>query len=120
MNRCYPFRFKPGTSLSIGHWQTDVNGATQMLRYNVVKNFKPVSLLADTPMWIAARSTLPAKDLKGSAATPCRRSSPQSEATRAPQVARAPLNRLPPGLATNLPAAHLCFFFNGAQKAGSR
>jgi hypothetical protein len=48
MNRCYPLRFKPGTSLSIGHWQTDVvNGATQMLRYNVVKIFEPVSLLAD-------------------------------------------------------------------------
>ena len=68
MNRCYPHLhpFKPDTSLSIGHWQTDVaNGATQMLQYNVVKNFGQVSLLADTPMWIAARSTLPAKDLKG-------------------------------------------------------
>ena len=68
MNRCYPHLhpFKPDTSLSIGHWQTDVaNGATQMLQYNVVKNFGQVSLLADTPMWIPARSTLPAKDLKG-------------------------------------------------------
>src|SRR6516162_9232844 len=68
MNRRYPHLhpFKPDTSLSIGHWQTDVaNGATQMLQYNVVKNFGQVSLLADTPMWIPARSTLPAKDLKG-------------------------------------------------------
>ena len=82
-NRCYPHLhpFKSHTSVSIGHWQTDiVNGATQMPRYDVVKNFEPVSLLADTPMWIAARSSLPA-----TAATPCRRSSPQGEATPAPQ-----------------------------------
>src|SRR5262249_2006017 len=32
-------------------------------------------------------------------------------------VARAPLHRLPRGSATNLPGAHLRFFFNGAQKA---
>jgi tripartite-type tricarboxylate transporter receptor subunit TctC len=29
----------------------------------VVKDFEPVSLLADTPQWIVARKTLPAKDL---------------------------------------------------------
>jgi len=52
----HPHPFKSHTSVSIGHWQTDiVNGATQMLRYDVVKNFEPVSLLADTPMWIAAK-----------------------------------------------------------------
>ena len=83
-NRCYPHLhpFKSHTSVSIGHWQTDVaNDATQMLQYDVVKNFEPVSPLADTPMWIAARSSLPA-----TAATRCRRSSPQGEATRAPQL----------------------------------
>jgi len=45
-NRCYPHLhpFKSHTSVSIGHWQTDiVNGATQMPRYDVVKNFEPVS-----------------------------------------------------------------------------
>src|SRR5262245_55594330 len=31
--------------------------------YDVVKDFEPVSLLADTPQWIVARKTLPAKDL---------------------------------------------------------
>src|SRR5262249_20962411 len=49
MNRCYPHLhpFKSHMSVSIGHWQTDiVSGATQMLRYEVVKNFEPVSLLA--------------------------------------------------------------------------
>src|SRR5262249_20561792 len=112
MNRCYPHLhpFKPHTSVSIGHWQTDVvNGATQMLRYDVVKNFEPASLLADTPMWIAARSNLPAKDLKGfrrNAAPPivaARRSNSSAA------VARAPLNRLPRGSASNLPGAHLRF-----------
>jgi hypothetical protein len=35
-NRQYLHPFKPGTSLNIGHWQTDVvNGATQMLRYTL-------------------------------------------------------------------------------------
>ena len=108
-NRCYPHLhpFKSHTSVSIGHWQTDiVNGATQMLRYDVVRNFEPVSLLADTPMWIAARSTLPAKDLKGfrrNAVPPIVAARSNSSAA----VARAPLNRLPRGSTTNLPGAHL-------------
>ena len=111
MNRCYPHLhpFKPDTSLSIGHWQTDiVNGATQMPRYDVVKNFEPVSPLADTPMWIAARSTLPAKDLKGfrrNAVPPIVAARSNSSAA----VARASAEPLPRGSATNLPAAHLRF-----------
>jgi hypothetical protein len=108
-----------GYTLSIDHWQADVvNGATQILRYDVVKNFERVSL-PDTPMWIAARSTLPAKDLKGFR----RNDVPPivaAKATRAPQSPAHPANRLPRSLATNLPGAHLRFFFNGAQKAGSR
>jgi tripartite-type tricarboxylate transporter receptor subunit TctC len=53
-----------GYTLSLGHVQTHViNAATQTLQYDVVKDFEPVSLLADTPQWIAARSTFPAKDL---------------------------------------------------------
>ena len=48
---------------------------------------------------------------RGSAATPCRRSSPQG-VTRAPLSPAHPLNRLPRGSATNLPGAHLRFFFN--------
>ncbi len=53
-----------GYTLSLGHVQTHViNAATQTLQYDVVKDFEPVSLIADTPQWIAARSTFPAKDL---------------------------------------------------------
>src|SRR5262249_1291422 len=49
---------------------------------------------------------------------PCRRSSPQGEAKQFERRSRrAPLNRLPRGSASNLPGAHLRFFFNGAQKA---
>jgi tripartite-type tricarboxylate transporter receptor subunit TctC len=48
---------------SVGHWQTHVvNAATQTLAYDVVKDFEPVSLLADCPMWIVGRNLFPAKD----------------------------------------------------------
>ena len=54
-----------GYMLSIGNVQTHVfNAVTQKLQYEVVKDFAPVSLIADTPFSIVARSTLPAKDLK--------------------------------------------------------
>jgi len=54
-----------GYTVSIGHWQTHVlNGVSYQLPYDVVKDFEPVSLLADTPQWIVARKTLPAKDLR--------------------------------------------------------
>jgi hypothetical protein len=54
-------------------------------------------------MWIAARSTLPAKDLKGFRrnAVPPIVAARRSNSSAA--VARAPLNRLPRGSATNLP-----------------
>jgi tripartite-type tricarboxylate transporter receptor subunit TctC len=53
-----------GYTVSIGHWGTHVlNGASYQLQYDVVQDFEPVSLLADTPQWIVARKTLPAKDL---------------------------------------------------------
>lgn len=49
-----------GYTLILGHVQTHVmNGATQTLSYDVVKDFEPVSLIADTPQWIAARSGFP-------------------------------------------------------------
>src|SRR5262245_48751042 len=48
----------------LGHWATHVvNGATYRLQYDVVKDFEPVSLVADCPWWIVARQALPAKDL---------------------------------------------------------
>lgn len=47
-----------GYTLSLGHVQTHVmNGATQTLAYDVVNDFEPVSLIADTPQWIAARTS---------------------------------------------------------------
>jgi tripartite-type tricarboxylate transporter receptor subunit TctC len=34
------------------------------LPFDVLNDFEPVSLLADTPIWMVARNTFPAKDLK--------------------------------------------------------
>jgi tripartite-type tricarboxylate transporter receptor subunit TctC len=53
-----------GYTIILGHWQTHViNGATYALPFDVVKDFEPVSLVADCPVWIVARQALPAKDL---------------------------------------------------------
>lgn len=55
-----------GYTLSIGHVQTHVlNAATMKLDYDVVNDFAPVSLIADTPVWIVGRKTLPVDDVKG-------------------------------------------------------
>ena len=54
-----------GYTLAIGHNQTHViNGASMNLPYDVVKDFEPVSLIADTPQWVIGRKTLPANDMK--------------------------------------------------------
>ena len=54
-----------GYTLSLGHVQTHVlNAASQNLNYDVVKDFEPVILIADTPVWIVARANFPAKDFK--------------------------------------------------------
>jgi tripartite-type tricarboxylate transporter receptor subunit TctC len=54
-----------GYTLSLGHVQTHViNAATQTLQYDVVKDFEPVSLLADTPQWVVARGAFPAASLQ--------------------------------------------------------
>jgi tripartite-type tricarboxylate transporter receptor subunit TctC len=53
-----------GYTLSIGHWNThDVLGATMALSFDVLHDFEPVSLLADTPIWLVARKDLPPKNL---------------------------------------------------------
>ncbi len=53
-----------GYTLSIGHWGTHVViGATMNLPFDVLNDFEPVALLADTPIWMVARNNLPAKDL---------------------------------------------------------
>src|SRR5262245_9882637 len=41
-----------------------VNGGVYSLNYDVLKDFEPVSLLADTPQMIVARKTMPANDLR--------------------------------------------------------
>ena len=45
-----------GYTVGIGHNQTHViNAATQNLHYDVVKDFEPVTLIADTPIWLVGR-----------------------------------------------------------------
>ena len=54
-----------GYTLSIGHWNTHVVlGATMSLNFDVLNDFAPIALLADTPIWLVARKDLPPKDLK--------------------------------------------------------
>jgi tripartite-type tricarboxylate transporter receptor subunit TctC len=54
-----------GYTLGIGQWNTHVaNGATLPLQYDLLKDFEPVSLLTDNPMWLVSGKGLPAKDLK--------------------------------------------------------
>ena len=54
-----------GYTVSLSHLQTHViNGATLNLPYDVVKDFEPVSLIADTPQWVISRKTLPANDVQ--------------------------------------------------------
>jgi len=55
-----------GYMLSIGHTQTAVfNPAILKLDYDPLKDLAPVSLIADTPIWIVSGKTLPASDVKG-------------------------------------------------------
>ena len=54
-----------GYTLSIGHVQTHVlNAAVMKLPYDVVDDFAPISLIADTPIWIISKAALPATDFK--------------------------------------------------------
>jgi tripartite-type tricarboxylate transporter receptor subunit TctC len=54
-----------GYTIILGHNQTHViNGAAATLTYDVVKDFEPVTLIADTPIWIVARKNLPANSTK--------------------------------------------------------
>jgi tripartite-type tricarboxylate transporter receptor subunit TctC len=54
-----------GYTLSIGHWGTHVViGATMNLSFDVLNDFEPIAILADTPIWLVARKDLPQKDLR--------------------------------------------------------
>src|SRR5262249_23146879 len=49
----------------MGHVQTHViNAVTQTLPYDVVKDFEPVTLIADTPQWLVVKKTLPVDNVK--------------------------------------------------------
>jgi tripartite-type tricarboxylate transporter receptor subunit TctC len=54
-----------GYTISFSHMQTHVlNGAVLNLPYDVVADFEPVALIADTPQLIVTRSTFPANTLQ--------------------------------------------------------
>ena len=55
-----------GYTLILGHWQTHVvNGATfGSLQFDVMKDFEPILLVADCPVWFVGRASLPANNLK--------------------------------------------------------
>ena len=55
-----------GYTLILGHWQTHViNGATfASLPFDVMKDFEPVSLVADCPVSFVGKASLPPKDMK--------------------------------------------------------
>ena len=53
-----------GYTLSIGNWASHVGaGAAFPVQYDVLKDFKPVSRIAESPLMIVARKGFPAKDL---------------------------------------------------------
>ncbi len=55
-----------GYTLIIGHTQTHVlNALILKLDYDVVNDFTPISLIADTPIWIVSGKSLPASDFEG-------------------------------------------------------
>ena len=55
-----------GYTVGIGNWASHVvSGAVYPLQYDALTDLEPVSLLADAPYWIVAKSALPAKDLSG-------------------------------------------------------
>jgi tripartite-type tricarboxylate transporter receptor subunit TctC len=54
-----------GYTLGIGGNPTHVwNGAMITLPYDVLHDFEPISLIADSPMLIVAKKSMPARDLK--------------------------------------------------------
>ena len=55
-----------GYTIALGILNTHVvNGAIYKLQYDVVKDFEPIALLANTPLLIIAKAAVPANDLTG-------------------------------------------------------
>src|SRR5262249_48517508 len=54
-----------GSMLSFGNWASHVGAnAIYPVHYDVLKDLVPVARIADTPLWVVARNSLPAKDLR--------------------------------------------------------
>jgi tripartite-type tricarboxylate transporter receptor subunit TctC len=54
-----------GYTVLIGSWQTNVaNGAAYALQYDVLNDFEPISLIADSPQLIVSKNAFPAKDTR--------------------------------------------------------
>src|SRR5262245_15082207 len=54
-----------GYTLSFGNWLTHVGAsAVYPVQYDVLKDFEPISLLTQSPMWLVARNGFPANGLK--------------------------------------------------------
>ena len=53
-----------GYTLGVGNWAGYVAaGATYPVPYDLLRDLEPIAKLADTPLWIVARTSLPASDL---------------------------------------------------------
>jgi tripartite-type tricarboxylate transporter receptor subunit TctC len=51
-----------GYTIGIGHWSTHVvNAAVYPLQYDVLKDFAPISLIANNPQLIVSKNAVPAK-----------------------------------------------------------
>jgi tripartite-type tricarboxylate transporter receptor subunit TctC len=54
-----------GSMLSFGNWASHVGAsAVYPVQYDVLKDLAPVARIADTPLWMVARNSLPANDLR--------------------------------------------------------
>ena len=54
-----------GYTVGIGHWSTHVvNGAIYALRYDLLKDFEPVALIASNPQILVTKNAVPAQDLR--------------------------------------------------------
>jgi tripartite-type tricarboxylate transporter receptor subunit TctC len=55
-----------GYTLGVGNWAGYVAaGATYPVPYDLLRDLEPIAKLADTPLWVVARMSLPVSDLSG-------------------------------------------------------
>jgi tripartite-type tricarboxylate transporter receptor subunit TctC len=54
-----------GYTLSFGNWASHVgSGAMYALQFDLHKDLEPVAFVANSPLWVVAKKTFPARDLK--------------------------------------------------------